>query len=422
MSKNIEKKIFVLSLGFLCLSAIFSYGVLVGMYKYWPYDTLIQFKSAAKMLFVHESVVSEDLFVTPASDAPRKDITIYEDTVQKGYYAFLGWDNREQKYSVWLYDDKGEKLHTWKIDYTSLDPDGPSNGTDMPHGLHVLSDGSLIVNFGRGGDVMARLDSCGQAIWVKDGIFHHSIEEDDDGAMWTWRGKGNSYGHYQYIVKFDAEDGSTIKEIDLIEDIIRPLGERSSIFGVRSDFQLMEFDKDHPKKYDVFHPNDVDILSADIEEAFPDFNAGDLLLSFRSIDLVTVIDPDSNRLKWWGRGPWVYQHDPDFTADGKISVYDNNTGGDRSEIIKIDPVTREISNDLLTGGFFFYNKWMGKHQYLPNGNVLLVSAGEGRVVVLSNDGRKLLEFNNIISEEYNGHVENGMWLPENYFDRIPSCS
>jgi hypothetical protein len=173
---------------------------------------------------------------------------------------------------------------------------------------------------------------------------------------------------------------------------------------------------------DFFHPNDVDVLSADMEDAFPEFSAGDLLISIRNIDLVAVLDPDTLKLKWWSRGPWRHQHDPDFTADGKISVFDNNPGRGRSEILRIDPQTRDVTNVLLAGDFFFYSKWQGVHQYLPDGSLLLLSAEEGRVTVLGKNGNRLFEFNNVIDDKYNGYVQNAVWLPEDYFEHVPSCT
>jgi hypothetical protein len=425
MSEKLEQRIFLVSLGFICVTAVFAYGVAVGVYKVWPYRALVKVRDAATMLLVHESTVSEDLFVKPARGSPRKAITIFDQSVQKGYYAFLGWDNPQQQYSVWLYNDKGQKLYTWKIDYESLDPDSPvkDKGSGVPHGLHIMPDGSLIVGFSRAARVMARLDACGEPVWIKHGVFHHEITEDDDGAMWVWRGKRTAYGNYQYIVRFDPGDGATLEEIDLIRDIIRPLGAGAVIFGVNQDFKPEDADGDYPaeNKYDIFHPNKVGVLSADLAPHFPEFKAGDLLLSLRNLNLVAVVDPVSKRLKWWSEGPWRRQHDPDFTADGKISVYDNNPGRDGSAIIKIDPATRTISNDLARGGFTFYSEWLGDHQYLPNGDVLVLSSGEGRVDVLSANGKRLFEFNNVVSDEYNGFVINGMWLPGDYFEHFPSC-
>jgi hypothetical protein len=295
----------------------------------------------------------------------------------------------------------------------------------MPHGFAVLPDGSVIVNFDLG-DVMARLDSCSEPAWTRSGVYHHSLQVANDGSYWTWRGEGTSQAQYHYLVNFDPKTGATITEIGLIEDIIKPLGPQSMLFGVRPDHDFPHFNKTpvKPGQTDLFHPNDIDELSTELAPLFPDFEPGDLLLSFRIIHLVVVLDPNTRRIKWWSHGPWRFQHDPDFTSDGKISVFSNNTGAGRSEIIKMDPTSRTVSNELYDGELEFYTDTMGKHQYLPNGNLLITIPGQGRILELTENGDKVMEFNNLStsSPKKNVRVQNGVWVPANYFDVLPDCS
>ncbi len=272
---------------------------------------------------------------------------------------------------------------------------------------------------------MARLDACGKPKWVKDGIYHHAMSEAEDGSYWIWRGDGTAYGHYNYLVNFNAETGNTIRELALIEDIFESTEMSTVIFGTRPDYPYQRFDRDPADKsaVDLFHPNDVEAQSSELAPMFPMFETGDLLLSFRNLNLVAVVDPDNGHVKWWNHGPWIGQHDPDFTTDGKISVYNNNTGRGRSEIIIVDPLTREVTNKLFHGDVSFRSEYMGKHQYLPNHNVLIVVPGEGRVLEVTEDGRKVMEFNNISvrSPSYNEHVDNGVWVPPDYFQAMPDC-
>jgi len=247
----------------------------------------------------------------------------------------------------------------------------------------------------------------------------------DDGSIWVWRAEGSHYAQYHYLLNFDAETGATIREIGLIEDIIQRLGPNAFVFGVRPDYPFRHLRADpEDRDSDFFHPNDVDVLSAALAPQFPMFEAGDLLLSFRELDLVAVVDPDTYELKWWNVGPWIKQHDPDFLPDGRISVYSNNTGRGRSDILKIDPKTKAVTSDMSGGKARFYSAEMGSHQYQPNGNVLITVPGEGRVLLVSADGDPIMEFNNVSSQSaaLNEHVENGAWLPPGFLNSLPECA
>ncbi|HVJ29271.1 MAG TPA: arylsulfotransferase family protein, partial [Gammaproteobacteria bacterium] len=189
-------------------------------------------------------------------------------------------------------------------------------------------------------------------------------------------------------------------------------------------FRRVVSDPEDRDDFDFFHPNDVDVLSAALAPQFPMFEEGDLLVSFREIDLVAVIDPETAALKWWNVGPWLKQHDPDFLPDGRISVYSNNPSRGRSDILKIDPRTRAVTSDLYDGGARFYSAEMGSHQYQPNGNVLITVPGEGRVLLVSPHGEPIMEFNNVSSQApaVNEHVENSAWFPPDYFTQLPECA
>jgi hypothetical protein len=404
----------------------FLYGLAVGVHGVFPYSTLRKVRTIAKSLILDKRIVPEGLFRKAPKDAARKRIKIYDrEQMQAGFYIFLVWDDSLGKYAAWLCDEHEDFHHTWPIDYYSMDPDGPLNGSDTPHAFRIMADGSMILNYDYG-DIMARLDPCGKPIWTKKGVFHHSLDEAEDGSFWTWRGPGTACGHHNYLVNFDPVTGTTIKEVSLVDDIIKGEGTASIVFGTRRDYNFLHFEKtpDNEKEVDLFHPNDIEVLFSDLAEKFPEFSAGDLLLSFKNINLVAVMDPVSYQLKWWSNGPWRYQHDPDFTDDGKISVYNNNRDRARSEIIKIDPSTMELSNELLNGEGRFYSHSMGQHQYLPNGNVLIVVPQEGRVLVLSRKGNKVFEFNNVIQnlDLINAHVSDGMWVPKDFFDKFPECT
>ena len=83
-------------------------------------------------------------------------------------------------------------------------------------------------------------------------------------------------------------------------------------------------------------------------------------------------------------GPFLGQHDPDFLPNGHLMVFDNRGTGDRpafggSRILEIDPATRAVVWSYDGGDEPFYTKERGSQQALPNGDVLVTAALEGRV-------------------------------------------
>jgi hypothetical protein len=414
-------------MAFLLLSAAFAYGLAVARYEIWPFALAQDAAQAASSLVTFGEIVPQGRRVRAPVHAAREAFTLHDaESTMPGYYAFLGMDHERRLYSARLYDHRGQLMHTWRIDYESFDPDGPSSGVSSPHAFQVLDDGSILVGFD-GGDVMTRLDACGMPIWIKPGIYHHEMTAADDGTVWTWQAEGSHFAQYHYLVNFDPQTGKTLRRIGLIEDVIQKMGPSATIFGIRPDYEFVHLtgDPSNRDEVDLFHPNDVDVLSTSVAAQFPMFEAGDLLMSFRQLNLVAVLDPDTARIKWWRHGPWILQHDPDFTADGYISVYNNNSHRDRSEIIKIHPTTSEIVNELFGGEVEFRSPAMGGHQYLPNGNVLIVVPEEGRVLEASANGDYVMEYNNLSDErlrDYNEHVENGVWLSQAYFSTLPTCA
>lgn len=310
--------------------------------------------------------------------------------------------SHEALYGLRLFDQQGRELHYWPVHYDRLDPDGRSPNNIFLHGFSVFEDGSVVVNFDRGG-ALAKIDACGETLWKLGGSFNHLVNRSYDGSIWAWDAL--------FMVQIDPEDGAIIRKISFIDDIIEA-NDQMGIFG------LLRNDKLNPSEYrfDPFHPNDIEILSPDRAAAFPQFAAGDIMISLRTPNLVAVLDPVSLKVKWWQHGPWHRQHDPDFQADGTITVFDNRLDMGHSQIVKIDPRSRAWSS-LFRGSdeIPFYTRMRGQHQVLENGNLLVTPANSGRVLEVSPQGELAWEFQNVFDERRNGVVSMAMLVPEDFF-------
>lgn len=335
---------------------------------------------------------------------------------QPGYVLIAGLsdDQDTSTFAVRLMDTNGEEVHRWPIFYENFDPTTPPQNT-MLHGMEVFEDGSVVTTFDVG-NAIARVDTCGQTIWSKRGGYHHSITRDGTGGIWTWEGEN--------MVRLDENTGETTFSMNLREDIIAANdGEQRAIFDIRV---RMPDDPDGEVTYldDPFHPNDIEMLRADRAAAFPMFEEGDLMISLREPNLVAVVDPQTGVLRWWQHGPWFKQHDPDFEPDGTITVFDNATGAERSRILRIDPRDNTVTTDFAgTEAEPFYTWRRGKHQTLPNGNILLTEAEHGRLLEVNAEGQVVWTHDMVWDADSNLIVTEARHVPEDFFESgVPSCS
>uniref|UniRef100_UPI002617264E arylsulfotransferase family protein n=1 Tax=Amaricoccus sp. TaxID=1872485 RepID=UPI002617264E len=114
---------------------------------------------------------------------------------------------------------------------------------------------------------------------------------------------------------------------------------------------------------------------------------------------------------------------PDFQPDGTITVYDNHTGSGVSRILRIDPGTRAVET-LFAGSEEtpFYSWQRGKHQMLPNGNVLVTDAEQGRVFEAAPDGDLVWERDMGWDADRNMIVTEARHLPPDFYpDGPPRC-
>lgn len=74
---------------------------------------------------------------------------------------------------------------------------------------------------------------------------------------------------------------------------------------------------------DPLHTNSVNVIT-DAAAAHIDFGeVGQILLSFRELGAIAVLDLETEELVCALRGYWLGQHDPDILPNGNILLFDN---------------------------------------------------------------------------------------------------
>ena len=168
-------------------------------------------------------------------------------------------------------------------------------------------------------------------------------------------------------------------------------------------------------KDDVLHLNDVEPFPLEMAEGF--FKRGDLLISLRNINTVLVFSSIDMKIRWHRTGTFVRQHDPDFVDGDTLSVFDNqnfeSAGGSRSSRVLLLSAPDFFPRVHFRGDADhpFFTRIMGKHQWLPNGNVLVLESTRGRVLEVVSEGRILWEYVNFAAKGLTGIVGDAHRLP-----------
>lgn len=351
-------------------------------------------------------------------------------SVNPGHTFVVGF--RDGSFHPFVVDAAGEIVHEWQASFNAAWPSAdhvpvaPPDWDVSLHGATLLADGSVILNFEGLGTV--KLDRCSQILWRAPTQSHHALDVLPSGEVivtsrrqivepgpelpgvrpgvdgWLWD---------DTIVRLGA-DGSILSETSVLERLLA-----GGIGGVLYANGLDRPTLGHTD--DPLHLNDVEALRPQMAAAFPQFAAGDLLVSMRNINTIAVLDGGTLAVKWSMTGPFLRQHDPDFMPNGHILLFDNRKGGvaqefGQSRLLEIDPATKAIVWSFEGSAVEpFYTDARGKQELLPNGNILVTEAQAGRVFELARSdegGRVVAEWVNGIGDGRAGYVTQA--------DRIPA--
>jgi len=415
---DLSRVAFLLSAGVL----LFLYGTAVGTYGLFPYSLIRAGRDSLMdtAILARSSLGKPVEFLTSAHHRGN-GVTRSTEAAAPGLTFLSGFfDGGNEMRLIRL---NGEVVHRWPVKFFDIFP----NPTHIPekdavpktdwnatiHGTQLLPDGSVVFNFtGLGA---AKVDRCGRVLWRIPRLTHHAVSPASDGGFWI-PVRQSQKRRYEFLHSSAADetllhvsaDGVVLSEHSVIEAIYQ-----NELFGLI-----------FPRvSGDIVHLNDVEELMPDMAASFPQFKAGDLLVSMRFPSLVLVMEPATLRIKWYQVGPWLGQHDPDFLKNGRIRVFSNNFDGTLdvgslggSTIIDVDAQTREITYRFRgSGDTAVYTHDRGMQETLDNGNVLITETRRGRVVEITPDGKIAWEFINRYDDSNVAMMAGAVRYPESYF-------
>ena len=147
-----------------------------------------------------------------------------------------------------------------------------------------------------------------------------------------------------------------------------------------------------------------------------------VMVSFRSISVVGLIDKKSGEFDW-KIGPEILsqQHDPSLLDNGNVLVFDNGllkryASRTFSRVIEIDPCSMEIVWEYIEEPYYnFYSPHISGARRLPNGNTLITEGAFGRMFQVTMEGGIVWEYiNPFFIESLSGYTSNTVFRANHY--------
>lgn len=406
-SQATDKIMLGLSRGSLLLLA-FLVGIWVSWKEIWPFEphmrtAFLGFEALWDTYAVPKNPMDTDVWRRiSGSDQPKGVTTFVPER------AFDGVTLVTFGTAAGLIDMNGAVVHQWHMPVRELEAFGITSQGPAPDTWHywkpayLFPNGDLIAIVDRmhstpEGVALIKLDRQSRPIWVFAHAVHHDFDLDGSGTVYV----------LDQELRNEPPPGLPALVGPLIDEgvvVLSPNGEplaRVSIAEAfeRSDYRELvnEFALENPDVWgDYLHSNNLDVVQADLAEAFEFLEEGQILLSFREISTIAVLDLEERRIVWAAKGQWHMQHDPDLLSNGNMLLFDNRgdwARGGGSRVIEFNPLSRQVVWQFPSRqGQTLDSTYRAGQQKLPNGNVLINDFYQGRLIEVAEDGSIVWEY------------------------------
>lgn len=346
-----------------------------------------------------------DLFVrlTPSElKSYQSGVIRYDSERAFDGYTLVTSTNSQDAY---LLNMQGEAVHRWHLPFQQVW--NPSAAVTHPvtadrlfwFKAYLYPNGDLLAVYNTWTDALwgyglVKMNSESKPIWSYLERVHHDVTVGRDGRVYTLvqQERSEPVPEIPDIVSPSAEDfvvvlspdGKLLKRVSLYDAVAR-----SKYRGVTALLR-------NCVSFDTFHTNSVEPMPPSFSGMFPDAGPNTVLVSFRHLDSIALVDLDAVKVVWLMHGPFARQHDAEFLPGGHMMMFDDQgdmaaTG--RSRVIEFEPQPFKIvwqfpnkSDEKLD------SELMGAAQKLPNGNVLITESTHGRMLEVTPDEKVVWEY------------------------------
>jgi hypothetical protein len=323
--------------------------------------------------------------------------------------------------SAHLIDMSGRELHRWSVSPEEIMP-GATARVRTVFGLlkpqvevgHLYPNGDLLLIYaqtvlGAWDTRLVKVDKYSRILWNSQVSAHHAIAVVGDRIYALTRPfkPPSPTSMIPSLAGMPYMDES----VSLLDSQGRVLTTHSILTALAKTKSLRLADEVpfDPRAADALHSNSIDVLTEQTAPFIPGAKPGNVLLSLRNLDMLVVMDLDTDSIVWALRGSWRKQHDAKMLPDGHILLFDNEGGltkHGRSRVLEVNPKTggiawsyNGIDDDPLDSGD---NR--GGAARLTGGNILINESNAGRVLEVTPNGSVVWEYVNPIQQMEHGRI------------------
>jgi outer membrane protein assembly factor BamB len=393
----------VVAIGFLCFVA----GSFVTFKDVFPGKQLTDAFRGGQALLEKEtqynSPFPQELWQPARTDA--KGVTIFDP--KRAYGGFTLYSAGDGQ-TVRLVSMTGEVVHEWHLPYSAIWDDSAAVRHPRPDSqvyvekAMLLPNGDLVAIYVAVGDSpwgygMVKMDKDSRVIWKYLQHTHHDFDIGADGRIYV----------LTHEIREDVVPGQEHLAPPRIDDyavVLSPEGKELQkvwLLGALANSPYATFLSTVPwyiakGKGDYLHTNSIHAIRSEAAPRLPVPATHGVLLSFREIGTLALLDLEREQIVWALRGPWLRQHDAEALPDGRLMVFDNEGhGGDVSRVLEFDPSTLQIIWSYAgTPEHAFFSRVRSAEQRLPNGNTLITESDGGRLLEVTPGGDIVWEYLN----------------------------